>query len=96
MLDCIVKVMEMLNNVKGNLDECYKLEEYVFNNYDKNERNYEILYNINELINFNNIIIKDINNETNIEDKFINIYNIYKKINKNEIKLLLDIKKGRY
>ena len=89
----INKIMEILNNVKDNLDNYYKLEEYIFNNYDKNERNYEILYNINELINFNNIILKDINTDNNIENKFKNINNIYNQINKNEIKLILDIKK---
>ena len=47
--DDINKIIEILNTVKDNLENYYKLEEYTFNNYDKSERNYEILYNINEL-----------------------------------------------
>jgi len=89
--DYINKIMEILNNVKDNLDNYYKIEEYIFNNYDKNERNYEILYNINELINFNDIIIKDINNENNIENKFLNIINIYNKINFNASRVKITI-----
>ena len=55
------------------MDNYYKLEEYIINNYNQKERNYEILYNIDKIINYNNIIINDINqinNETNIKDKF--------------------------
>ena len=97
----INKIIEVLYNVKENLDNYYKIEEYIINNYDKNERNYEILYNINEFINFNNNVLKDINNENLIEIKFKNIFNIYNRINnrinntinKNEIKLKLNIRK---
>ena len=88
----IIKLIEILNNVKDNLYKYYDIEEYIFNNYETNERNYEILSNINELIDFNKIIIKDINNENSIEDKFKIINNIYNKINNNEIKLLAEIK----
>ena len=91
--DDINKIIEILNTVKDNLENYYKLEEYIFNNYDKSERNYEILYNINELINFNNTIKKDINNEKDIESKFKNIYNIFNQMKKNEIRIVLDIKK---
>ena len=89
-------IIEKLNNIKEYMSSYYKLEEYIINNYDKNERNYEILYNIIELTNFNNIIINDINNidnEQKIENKFNNIFNIYNQINKNEIKLLVKLKK---
>ena len=44
--------------------------------------NYEILYNINEFNKYNNIIKRDINeiiNDNNINNKFKNIFNIYKK-----------------
>ena len=81
--DDINIILDILNKVKDNLDNYYKLEESIFNNYDKNERNYEILFNINELCNFNNVIIKDVNNENNIETKILNIYDIYSKITNN-------------
>ena len=89
-------IIEKLNNIKEYMSSYYKLEEYIINNYATNERNYEKLYNIIELTNFNNIIINDINNidnEQKIENKFNNIFNIYNQINKNEIKLLVKIEK---
>ena len=79
------------------MDNYYKLEEYIINNYNQKERNYEILYNIDKIINYNNIIINDINqinNETNIKDKFNYINDIYSKINYNEIKITVKIKKN--
>ena len=57
-----------------------KFEEYIINNYNKKERNYEILYNIDKIINYNNIVINDINqinDENNIENKFYYINDIY-------------------
>ena len=95
-IDNINSVIKVLNNVKENIEKYYELEENIFNKYDKNERNYEILCNINEMVYYNNIIINDINNinnENKIEKKFNNILNIYNKINCNEIKITLEIKK---
>ena len=87
--------IKILNIIKDNIDNFYKIEEYIINNYNKNERNYEILYNINEIINCN--ILKDItniNNNGNYIEKYNNIFNIYKEINKkNEIKILINIGK---
>ena len=92
----INKIIEILNNVKNNMDNYYKLEEYIINSYNKKERNYEILYNIDKIINYNNTIINDINqinNEYNIQNKFNYINNIYNKINNNEIQLTIKIGK---
>ena len=51
------------------MENYYKLSEYIINNYNQKERNYEILYNINEIINNNDIIndINIINNENDIK-----------------------------
>ena len=89
--DNINKIIEVLNNVKENMDDYYKLEEYIINNYNQKERNYEILYNIDKIVNYNNIIINDIN-QINNQHNINYIYNIYNKINNNEIKLTLKIK----
>jgi len=89
-------IIQKLNKVKENINNYIKFEEYIINNYNPKERNYEILYNINEIINNNNIIneINKINNENNIENKFNNINNIYNKIyHKNEIKMKIKIEK---
>ena len=92
----INKIIEILNNVKNNMDNYYKLEEYIINSNNKKERNYEKLYNIDKIINYNNTIINDINqinNEYNIQNKFNYINNIYNKINNNEIQLTIKIGK---
>ena len=55
----------------------------MINNYEQKERNYQIIYNINEII-YNNDIINEINqtNKTrNIRNKFDDIYNVCNKIN---------------
>ena len=102
----INKIIEVINNVKENMNNYYKLEEYLINNYNKKEINYEILYNINKIINYNDIIINDINtinNENNIQNKFNYINDIYNKINNiddthnkinnNVVKLVIKIEK---
>ena len=93
----INQIIEILNNVKENMDNYYKLEECIINSYNKKERNYEILYNINKIINYNNSILNDINlinNKYNIQNKFNYINNIYNKINNNEIQLIIKIRKN--
>ena len=85
-----INIIKILNIMQGNIENYYKISEHIINNYDENERNYEILYNINEIYNCN--IIDNINN--NSENLFNNIYNIYAEIiKKNEIKLKLNIEK---
>lgn len=77
------KYYEILNVVKKNINNYYKLAEYMINNYEQKERNYQIIYNINEII-YNNDIINEINqtNKTrNIRNKFDDIYNVCNKIN---------------
>ena len=78
----INKIIEILINVKENIEYYYKIEENIINNYDKNERNYKLLYNISQIIN-NNCIqdINNINNDNNYKNKFNNIFNIYEQIN---------------
>ena len=80
----INRIITILKIVKENINNYCKLEEYLINNYEPNERNYEILYNIKEIINNNNIILNDINqinNDDNIQNKFNNILNIYNRKN---------------
>ena len=95
----IDKIIELLYNVKGNVGNYYKLEEYIINNYDDNEINYEKLYNINSLIKSNESltdILKSINNENKVEKKFETILKLNTQnslTRNNEIKLVLDIKK---
>jgi len=84
----IDNIIKILNKVKENIEIYYKINEDIINGYKIEDRNYEILYNINEIK--NNIKIKDIDeiiNNNNINNEFNNIINIYNKmINTNIIK----------
>ena len=78
----INKIIEILINVKENIEYYYKIEENIINNYNIKERNYILLFNINQII--NNNIAQDIinfNNDNNYKNKFNNIFNIYEQIN---------------
>ena len=91
----IDKIINILNVMKENFNNYYKIEEYMINNYEQNERNFEILYNINEIINNNDNILNDlnkINSSNDIKNKFNNIYEIYRRKN-NIIKMKLKIEK---
>ena len=76
----INKIIEILNNMKNNVNNYYKLLEYMVNNYNEKERNYEIINNLNEMIN-NNMIdyIKKIKNEIDIKNIINHIFDIYNK-----------------
>ena len=91
----INKIIEILNNMKKDVNNYYKLIEYMVNNYNEKDRNYEILNNINEMIINNNMIndIIKINNENDIKNQFNNILDIYNKKNINEIKMKIKIEK---
>ena len=89
--DFINKIIEILNTIKDNINNYYKIEEFMINNYEPKETNYEVLYNINEIIHKNNEVINDINqvnNNTNYQKKLDSIINIYYKMdNDKKIKL---------
>jgi len=91
--DKINKIIEIANIVKINIEKFYKFSEYIINNYNQKERNYEILHNINEIIN-NNITsdIYNINNDS-FNNTFKNIFHLYTKLF-NEIKLTIKIKEN--
>ena len=78
-------IINILNKVKKNMNEYYNIYINIIKNYNYENINYEILYNINEFNYYNNnIIIEDINkiiNDDNINNKFNNILNIYYKMN---------------
>ena len=77
-------IIKKLENIKENLELYYNISNNIINNNDV-YKNYQKLYNINEFINFNNIIINDIKeiiNEKDIKNKFKYIFNIHEKINK--------------
>ena len=88
----IIKKLESLIN---SMEIYYKISNENINN-NKN-RNYENLINTKELMNYNNIIIKDIKEiigDFDIDDKFKKLINLYESINNNnEIVAEIEIKK---
>ena len=92
----INNIIAELNSMKENLSLNYKLREYLMSNYDEKERNYEILYNINELVKNNDNminIIYSVDRIKNTKDKIIKLFDIYKykKIFSNEIKMIVGV-----
>jgi len=90
----INEIINKLKNIKENLELYYNISSSnILNNIDE-FNNYQKLYNINEFINFNNIIIKDIKEVINSKDikiKFKHIFNIYEKMNKCDNYIIAEI-----
>ena len=89
-----IKVLiSRFNEVTNKINIYYKIIEDMINNYDNKNRNYEIIYNLNQIQNNNiNEELKKIIRCNNIIEKYNNILNIYKKMNHDEINLIYDIK----
>ena len=85
-------LINILNDVKDKINMYYKIYEDIINNYDNKNRNYEIIYNINQLQ--NNKIKDELDKiiESNIIEKYKNIFNIYQKMNIDEINIIYNIK----
>ena len=85
-------LISILNDIKDKINMHYKIYEDIINNYNNKNRNYEIIYNINQL---QKKKIKDELDkiiESNIFEKYKNIYNIYQKMNIDEINIIYNIK----
>ena len=79
----INKLIEKLNIVKININNYYIFIKNIINNYDFKKRNYEILYNLNEIINYNINITQDliyINSSDNTKNQLFDIIKIYNKM----------------
>ena len=91
----INKIIERLNNIKENLEKYYEFEKDMINNYEI--QNYDILFNLDKIIKYNDII-KDINNKNkgkNISKICENLMDFYQEINNgNKIKLTLIIQEN--
>ena len=86
-----IKVLiSRFNEVTNKINIYYKIIEDMINNYDNKNRNYEIIYNLNQIQNNNiNEELKKIIRCNNIIEKYNNILNIYKKMNHDEINLII-------
>ncbi len=68
----------------NNIEIYYKINQDIFNNYKINNKNYHLLKSINDLKDFNDIVIKDIEailNDNSITNKFNYLINIYNRMN---------------
>ena len=94
--DDIKKIIELLSDVVKKMNIYYEINNNLVNNYEPQNKNFEILQNIKEIK--NNILMKDIDeiiNEKNIIYKFEKIMQITNNIDSNEViiryKILNDI-----
>ena len=78
-------IKNKLNNIIDNIDIYYNIYNNIINNYKKDKKNYEMIQNINEFINYNKIIKKNIEQISNSKDINIKFQNIMKIFNKNNI-----------
>ena len=85
----IKQIINKLNELSNNMNLYYEIYNDLLNNYEKKNRNYQILQNINQINNNDEIIqnIKSINNMNDITDKFNNIILLYKSINSDNIEV---------
>ena len=100
----IQEIIEMLNKVIQGIELYYNIKNHIFNNFENNNRTYESLFNLINLMNINeeDNTIQDMNeiiNDDDICNKFNNIFKIYKKINfksdnQDEIKIIYKINKN--
>ena len=94
-IDYFKKILvNILSDVSNKMNLYYKINEDIINNYCNNtNRNYETIYYLNQFL--NNNINNDINSVVDcgaITDKFKNIFNLYSKMNINEITLIYNVK----
>ena len=80
----IDNIITKLIDIKYNLEIYHKIYNDLINNYNTDKLNYEKLQNINEFKVYNKTIINEINQiikEQNINNKFINLMDIYNRMN---------------
>ena len=90
-----IKVLiNILNSVMNNINIYYKINEDIIDNYNNNENlNYETIYYLNQF-KADDSILNELNKIiecNNIKDKFNNIFNIYTKMNIDEINIIYKV-----
>ena len=89
-------LINILEDVKNKINIYYKINEEIINNFiDNNNLNYEIIYYLKSIEN-NYKVLYELNaiNGFNIINKFKNIYNLYNKMNNNEINIKYKVNKN--
>ena len=88
------KIKYTLDYILKNMEQYYKINEQIINNFEENRRNYQVLNNIKELN--NTYLFKDIDeilSTENISVKIINILDVFHKMNNmfDEISIIYDV-----
>ena len=78
----VKKIISGLNQLIENMETYYKIFNNIFNNYNVNNKNYQVLKNINQISINNNIYkeIQEINRNKNYFDKINKIFNVFYKM----------------
>ena len=81
----VKKIIKGLNQLIDNLETYYKIFDNIFNNFEIQNKNYQVLLNINQINENSNIYkeIHDININNNNNEKIKNIFNIFYKMKRN-------------
>jgi len=89
-------IINSLKKVANNMKIYYKINEDIINNFDYKKINYETLYNLKQ-IKEKSIIneLENIINESSIKKKFNDIFDIYSKMNINEINIIYKVDKKK-
>ena len=85
----INNIIDILTNTKNTINKYHEINKKILANFDINERNYQILQNINDIYS-DNIITEDLNEiikEKNCINKVNKIYYLYNKINFNNLSI---------
>ena len=96
----VKEIIDILNKMIQNMEQYYKININIMNNYDMKNKNYETFYNIKEIMNYNNNFLNKIdaiNNDPNIRNKFNSILDIYENMTTedyHQIKIIYKINKN--
>ena len=96
-------IIDRLNNIMINYEKFFKTMERILDSYNINNINYNILNNVNNIVNLfhqeiSNEIFKDVQKfvaDNKLDDFIPKMLNIYNKLNKNEIDLVYNIPNNR-
>ena len=82
--EMIGELKKLLDKFIENLEIYYNINNNIFKNFEKKNKNFQILKNMSEIINNNNFVFQDLNviiNDNNNINKFNKIIKLFNKIN---------------
>ena len=89
-IDNIKSIIDKLNSVINNIEIYYRINNDIINCYERKYKNYQIYKNIQNIEEYNRLVIEDIKNIINDNyeiNKFNYIYEMYNLMNKKKVEL---------